>query len=239
MRERLGTIAACLLFAVLFGGIGAFTGYLAGSTVYDGWRARDWIKVRAEAISEDAYRYVYDGRSRVGTRLGLMRIGSDGVDDWTAGIAEELARARAENRPILVHVNPDDPDEAVVDRAIHWKFVVAMVPFALGFGGVGVGALWMLARNLFPVPRRGSGGAMGPLATLWLVTFFWNVITFPIAVIAVPEMIDAGEWVGLLVLLFPLVGVLLLWGALAGTWKRLRDRTVPIAATLPRRRRAS
>jgi hypothetical protein len=215
----------CLLFALPFGGGGAFTGYLAGSTVYDGYRARDWIKVKAEVVSEDAYRYVYDGKSRVGTRLGLMRIGTDSLDGWTEGIVEALEKARKENYPITVYVNPDDPEEALVDRAIHWKFVVAMMPFALGFGGVGAAALWIMARNIHALAARRKGavsfGSPGPLVTLWLVAFFWNVLSFPIAIVALPDMIADGEWLGLLILVFPLVGLLLLYGALAGTWKRI------------------
>jgi hypothetical protein len=235
VRDRLGAIVTCLLFAVLFGGIGGFTGYLAGSMVYDGYRARDWIKVRAEVVSEDAYRYVYDGKSRVSTRLGLMRIGSDDVDGWTAGIVDVLEKARKENRPITVYVNPDDPEEALVDRAIHWKFVAAMMPFVFGFGGVGAAALWIMAGKV----HHGLGGSPGPLATLWLVTFFWNVIAFPLTAVALPDMIEDGEWMGLLILLFPAVGLLLLYGALAGTWKRLRGEAVGIKAPMAQRRRAS
>jgi hypothetical protein len=242
VRERLGAIVTCLLFALPFGGGGAFTGYLAGSMVYDGYRARDWVKVKAEVVSEDAYRYVYDGRSRVGTRLGLMRIGSDSLDGWTDGIVEALDNARKENRPITVYVNPEDPDEALVDRAIHWKFVVAMIPFALGFGGVGAAALWILALNIRAIASRRKGGVSvgspGPVAMLWLFAFFWNVLSFPIAIVALPDMIADGEWVGLVILVFPAVGVLLLWAALAGSWRRLKEKPKGGRAPMSRNRRA-
>lgn len=242
MRDRLGAIFTCLLFALPFGGGGAFTGYLAGSMIYDGYRARDWIKVKADVVSEDAYRYVYDGKSRVSSRLGLMRIGSDSLDGWTEGIQEVLEKARKENRPITVYVNPDDPEESVVDRAIHWKFAVAMMPFAFGFGGVGLAALWVMALNIHAIATRRKGsvsvGSPGPLATLWLVAFFWNVMSFPIAMVALPDMIADGEWLGLLILIFPLVGVLLLYGAIMGTWKRLKEGRTGSKAPVARNRRA-
>ena len=227
MRERLRTIATCMLFVVLFGGIGAFTGWLAGTTLIDGYRAREWVKVRAEVLPNGAYRYDYDGRSRVGTRLGLMPLGSDDVDGWTAGIVEAMESARSENRPITVYVNPGDPDEALVNREIHWKFVAGMTPFVFGFGGVGAGALWIMGRNaLAMLPgarRRASAESLGPLAKLWLMTFFWNVISIPLTMVALPDLIADGKWAGLMILLFPAVGAVLLYGAVMGTWKRVRE----------------
>jgi hypothetical protein len=49
--------------------------------------------------------------------------------------------------------------------------------------------------------------------------FFWNALSFPIAILVVSDVVTSGEWAGLLVLLFPLVGVGLLWAAISVTWK--------------------
>ena len=58
---------------------------------------------------------------------------------------------------------------------------------------------------------------------LWVFAFFWNVVSFPIAILVVRDVVTAnGEWVALLVLLFPLIGVLVLWAAIASTVSLLR-----------------
>jgi hypothetical protein len=68
----------------------------------------------------------------------------------------------------------------------------------------------------------GSGGARdagdATPRFLWIFAFFWNAMSWPIAFLAVPDIVEKGEWVGLLVLLFPLVGLGLLWAAVSATW---------------------
>jgi hypothetical protein len=66
-------------------------------------------------------------------------------------------------------------------------------------------------------PNTIASDQRGGVVMLWVFAFFWNAISFPIAFLFVPEIWESGEWVGLFVLLFPLVGVLLLWGCIAGT----------------------
>jgi len=126
-----------------------------------------------------------------------------------------------------VFVNPDKPAQSVVDPSIPWKMVLFMTPFAFGFGGVGLGALYMFVKLLRgereedKQPTLAAGPGAGALA-LWVFAFFWNVISFPIALIAVPELVNSGEWLGLLVLLFPLVGLFILWAAIKSTWTAIR-----------------
>lgn len=222
MREKLSTAAFCLLFAVCFGGVGVLTGWLAGTVLHDGIRARDWVKVRAEVIGDKTYRYQWEGRSYESERLTLLPFGSSDVDG-SEEVAERFARAKSEERPVTVFVNPQDPREAVAEASIPWMFLVFMVPFVFGFGGVGLGALWMMCLALIPSRPRPTANDVvsGPLA-MWIFAFFWNVIAFPIAIGVVPQIIEDGEWLGLFVLLFPLIGVFLLWAAVAATIGRLR-----------------
>jgi hypothetical protein len=208
----------------------------SGSTTY-----------RAEAT----YRYRFDGRDYTGTRLGISAIGgSDNIDDWHEAIAGRLEDARTAGAPITVWVNPDNPAEAVVDREIRWKELIFLAPFSLAFGGVGVGSLVAMVfvlRGTAPAwwgndvrePARtrpgdlaspgtkSSGGepaGQSGLGMLWVFTFFWNAISFPIAFLAVPDMVRDGEWLGLIVLLFPLIGVLLLWSCVSATIGAIRSR---------------
>ena len=242
MKEKLGAALMCLAFAVPFGGVGAGAAWAIAATIQDGMRAKEWVRVKAEVLSHGSgsvlYRYRMDGKSYTGDRLGSNVLGgTDNVDSWHEDMESMLSSARSEGKPITVFVNPDNPQESMVDREIRWKLLVFFVPFALAFGGVGVGALYMLVRTLAGGKGHGapaSAGAAGRQARkiqsdqrsgvlmLWVFAFFWNAISFPIAILFIPEAIANGEWLALLVGLFPVIGLLLIWGCIAGTVNYIR-----------------
>jgi hypothetical protein len=148
----------------------------------------------------------------------------------------------AEKKPITVYVNPESPAEAVVDRDVRWKFVLFLSVFSLVFGGVGVGALFLGVRGLFGKKgidisargmRRKSSQDAG-VSFLWIFAFFWNAVSFPVAILVVPQAWQGGEWGALFVLLFPLVGLLILWGAIAATIQVIRARFAVKPAKAPK-----
>ena len=223
MKEKLGTMLFCLVFAIPFGGIGAGATWVLVKMLQDGHRAEQWVRVKANvtSFSEGGVNYTYQfaGKNYSGDRLGANPIGgTDNIDSWHNDMQSMLSEAKSGSKPITVWVNPDNPSESMVDRTIRWKLVAFIIPFAMGFGGVGIGALYVLLRTLFSLGSSRPVNAMPPgFVSIWIFAFFWNVISFPIAIIAVPEIIANKEWVGLLVLLFPLIGVLMLWSAISST----------------------
>jgi len=246
LKDRAVSILFCLLFAVPFGGVGLGAAYLMATMAYDGARARDWVLVKA-TVSETTptYHYTFDGQRHSSDRRGTLRIeGTSNVDDFDDRVASIIERGRQEKRPITVWVNPDNPAEAMIDRDIRWMMMVFMVPFALAFGGVGVGALWVAAKVVREPARRKAHRAPPPAAAamqaagsgtggLWIMAVFWNAIAFPAAALAVPQAIASGDWLVLIVLIFPLIGVGLLWGAIAATFGRLRRGKVEIQLSTP------
>ena len=231
-KDKLASIVFCLAFAVGFGGFGLFAGWVMATTIYDGVRAQDWIQVKADVEGLDrgrySYRYHVDGREYRSDRLGLVPIEeSDTIDDWHGRIRSRLSSAITERVPIMVFVNPDDPSQAIADREIRGRFLIFLIPFAFGFGGVGIWALWLLARVLltndtgFLAPlARSSGG----LPWLWSFAYFWNVIAFPVGILVFQEIMREQAWAWSWVLLFPLIGVGLLWSAIKDTFAHVRDR---------------
>jgi hypothetical protein len=221
------------------------------SMVYDGTRAKDWVLVKADVVGDKGYRYRVNGVEYLGDRLGTLRFGTSDVDDTDARIADILERGRAEKRPITVFVNPDNPSESMVDREIRWMMLLFLTPFILGFGGVGIGALVVMAKILREPETKGGKGrkanrkqiaaasvqsAASGAGGLWFFAIMWNAIAFPIAILTVPQAIAQGEWLALLVLLFPLIGLLVLWGAIVATFARLRRGRADfrIATSVPR-----
>src|SRR4051812_19439344 len=153
MKEKLGTVLFCLVFAIPFGGVGAGAAYAIYGTIRDGMAAREWVRVKAEVLSHGngsaLYRYTMDGKSYTGDRLGSNVIGgTDNVDSWHEDVDAMLSEAQSSGKPITVFVDPDDPSRSMVDNTIRWKLLMFFVPFALGFGGVGVGALFMMFKAL-------------------------------------------------------------------------------------------
>jgi hypothetical protein len=195
--------------------------------------------------AEGSYRYVFAGKQYAGSRLGLSKVGgSDNIDDWHHEVNARLEDARAAGKPVTVWVNPENPAEAVLDREIRWGELLFLVPFSLAFGGVGVGALVAM---FYVLKGKGAqaggdgtqaaldealgtaskGAAQAGNATprfLWVFAFFWNSMSWPIAILVVKDIAETGEWAGLLVLLFPLVGLGLLWAAVATTWQAFAGR---------------
>ncbi len=231
MKDKLAAALFCLLFAVVFGGVGVFATWVIAATIHDGMRAQDWVRVKAYVESLDAtgvrYRYTFQGRDYNGARLGSSPLGaSDNIDEWPEEMYDRLAAARSESRPITVLVDPEKPSDSMIDARIRWTFLLFLLPFSLGFGGVGVGALYALTRVLQGKrAHRGPGiasDARAGIIGLWVFAFFWNVISFPIALLFVPRLIGDGEWMGLFVVLFPLIGLFVLWTAIKGTWAYLR-----------------
>ena len=230
MKEKLGTFGFCLIFVLTFGAVGVGASYVIGATIHDGVRAKEWVRVKA-TLNEFGegrinYRYTFGGQSYHGDRLGSNVLGgTDSIDSWHDDVEAHLSAAKSENRPITVWVNPDNPAESMFDRTIRWNLLVFALPFALGFGGVGLGALYMAFRTLVPAspkPKSARAEAVGGLGLLWFFTFFWNVIALPVAWLVIPQVLAEGQWVGLLILIFPIIGVLLLWGAVMGTYNFIR-----------------
>ena len=182
---------------------------------------------------------MFAGKPYSGSRLGLSTVGgSDNIDDWHHEVNARLEDARAAGKPVTVWVNPDNPAESVFDREI-----CAGASSSSSCRSRSPSAAWAWARSSrwsSSCRGRAAGGgagagrrdeALGGRAEagaqaqgnatprfLWVFAFFWNAMSWPIAFLAVPDIVENGEWAGLLVLLFPLVGLGLLWAAVSATW---------------------
>ena len=241
-------ILLALLFGAIFGGVGAAATYVGGKTIHDAMRAESWVKVKADvdAYKRGAvtYRYSVGGTQYKGDRMGAFILGGrDNLDDWYGDMDRMLRRAVEKREPITVYVNPDNPQESMIDRTLRWKLIAMILPFAVGFGGVGLGAAWVLLSTLFtseaqpstwtpgspvPPPRRSSG-----LAGQWAFTIMWNALAIPISYIAIPQIWQSGEWIGLIIVIFPLIGALMLWSS---TWATIA--AIVRAVRSPRREEA-
>jgi len=230
VKEKLVTALFCLVFAIPFGGVGVGASWVVARMIQDGYRAQEWVRVKATVDSWNRgsieYHYKFGDTTYKGDRLGVNPIGGkDNIDSWYSDMSAMVSEAKNGSKPLMVWVNPANPAESMVDRTIRWKLVAFALPFALGFGGVGVGALSVLVRTLFARKGTSAVAAAAPsgLLGIWIFAFFWNVIAFPIAIVVVPDAVAKGEWAVLFVLLFPIIGVLMLWSAVSATISAIKN----------------
>lgn len=209
-----------LVFALSFGGVGAFTSWVVGRTLWDAWSASTWQRVPAEVLSYEnghvEYRYQFDERTFLGNRIGFAAIDND---EGKVEAGNRIQRAVSEKSPLEVLVDPDEPARSVVDAPIPWTMVIGFLPFALGFGTVGLGALGVMVSLALPERQDDAGEGIASDAgsgfiALAIFTFLWNALAFPIAAIVVMQSLHGGDWVALFVLIFPLIGLLMIWGVI-------------------------
>ena len=240
LKERLGAAAAALAFLLVFGGVGFGAFYVIGATIRDGIRAEDWVRTRAQvqrvAQGSVTYTYEWEGKAYTGDRAGTFILGgSSEMDDWDERMERSIVLAQQEEKPFTVLVNPANPAESMVNNEIRWKLLLVVLPFGIGFGGAGLAAFFLIGRDALPPPKAGSWRASHAGVPLfkprtreammqWAVAAVWNGVSFPIAVIALPEVWENGEWIPLLLLpIFPLIGLLILWSAVSSTWQAFRE----------------
>ncbi len=153
------------------------------------------------------------------------------------------ADPRAQDRPMFrCYVNPDNPQEAVLYRGVRIGMLLLQAVFALAFGGAGFGLIIgqvrasakrkkreVLAERVPEHPwkwredwasgvvRADRSLAMAAL----LLAGFWNLIAFPLAICVVPAALRQGQYLALLALLFPAVGVVFAVWAVRETVRRV------------------
>lgn len=194
------------------------------------------------------YRYEYDGRSYTGDRVGIAS-GADNIGSYQKVIGRNLRTAHANGERILVYVDPDEPSRSIIDRGIRWGLIGFKMIFVVVFGGVGFGLLifvwrapkekdeadpqyadkpWLLNDDWQTATIR-SGSRMAMWGA-WAFTIVWNAISVAMPYLAYREVTENGNWIALLMLLFPLVGISLLAWAIQKTaeWRRFGPAPVTL-----------
>lgn len=197
--------------------------------VVESERMGDWVLAKATVQAplfegyQREYRYRFAERDYVGTQLGVGGEGRMSFGDWLDEMVGFLDVARQKGKQVSVYVNPDNPAQSVVDRDVRASYVVGMSLFFVFCASFALGAIFWISYTWF-LHRSPKAKAWREAAFLWAFGLFWSLFSFAIAFAAVPDALAQGEYAVLLVLLFPLVGVLVLFGALKSTFALLPGR---------------
>lgn len=253
------TATGCLsIFGSVFLLLGILTGILASRELLQAWQVQKWVPTSGTLldISIDTsnsrgselyklrgrYRYRFAGEAFESEQIDFAR-GHDNVGDYHQEQYKKLQPLLNQAEALKVFVNPDDPDEAVVVRALRWGAIVLLGSVCIVFGGTGIffvgTALISVRRDrqtrklaaLYPGEpwrwepdwERGElPSSRNPL--LWVSVGFavlWNVATSFVWVM-LPAELAAGNRGALVALVFPVGGAALaVWAILEVLrWRR-------------------
>lgn len=175
------------------------------------------------------YTYEWKGKEYTNDRVSRSG-GSDNIGSLQQDWGKKLERHQKSGQPIPVYVNPKDPTDSILDRSVRMGMVAFKGVFALVFGGAGfgimIGGLLSTRKNKAGKAeakahpnepwlwnKKWAGGVIGSenKVTMWvLIGFatFWNLISFPLAVVLYREVSEKkAEPISLIGLIFPVVGI--------------------------------
>ena len=200
-----------------------------------------------------SYRYEWDGHSYRGDRVAI-NTSNDNIGNFYERVHQELEQYEGTDQPFRCYVNPKNPEESVLYRNLRVELLGFMMIFALAFGGAGFGLLaagvygvkvsrendalkqqypeepwrWKKEWNAGVIHSHGKAKMIG----LLVFAFFWNVISFPIVIIGLPGEIMKENYIALLILFFPLVGITIAAAAVYFTlqWRRFGNTVFQMAS---------
>lgn len=191
--------------------------------------------------TQATYSYSYNGQTYQGSRASLYDGESDNIGDFQENLAARLESQKRAGGATEVYINPDDPSDSILMRDIRWGFFTFKFLFGLVFAVVGGLVLYAsISRQKAKQHASNPEYLMHPWlmnkkwqtseilsdakGAVWGSFFFaliWNAITVPSTIIALPEIQREENYLALLILLFPLVGLYLIYMAVK-TWLEYR-----------------
>lgn len=165
------------------------------------------------------FHYQWAGRRYDSNNISLYS-GNDNIGDYWQELEYRLNSARARNQ-VTAWVNPDDPQQAVLDRTYRVSQLFFGLIFLGMFGGFGGLMLWLTRRSAdrsdgqqsmlngeAPAAGISSENKSGLMVMMGLGGVF-VAFGVPVSILALSEELPKGNLVVLAVLLFPLLGGIL------------------------------
>ncbi len=177
-----------------------------------------------------AYRYEFNGQQFDGDRVALSK-GGDNIGSYQENIGRSLQNAASSGDTITIFVDPDDPSNSIIDREIRWGLIGFKSIFLFVFGGIGLGLLivaWRAPREKDATLPEYQGApwllndawqtatikstSKSSMWGAWLFAALWNLISAPLPFVLYEEIFDKENYIAIVGVLFPVVGIgLLIW----------------------------
>lgn len=192
------------------------------------------------------YSYTIDGQQYSGNRVSLNS-GADNIGSYQKDIGRNLQNAQMAGELIMIYVDPDNPTASVIDRGVRWGLLGFKSIFLFVFGGVGLGLLvaawrapkekdqtlpefqdspWLLNDDWQTSTIKSS--SKSSMYGAWIFAALWNLISAPLPFVLYDEVLHKENYLALVGLLFPLVGIGLLVWAVRRTLEWTRFGPAPV-----------
>lgn len=193
------------------------------------------------------YRYQVNGSFYTGERVYVTPF-NDNIGSYHSRLYTRLNQARANQQQVNIWVNPSDPADAVIDKTMRWGLFALMIGFCGVFIIAGLAVCYASVRSISkkssrdkqqknqPISEYTSGawrqrkgwqtqrirsGAKTGMWVVWVFAIFWNGVSSPVW-FQLPDEIAKQNYMALVSLLFPLVGLGILYFAIRTTREYLR-----------------
>jgi len=158
-------------------------------------------------------RYFYSYKGNHQSSDVSLNNSSDNIGDYWQTLYRKLKQDQANDRA-HAWVNPNNPNEALLDRTFRWAKVAFGGIFLFMFGGFGFGAMWLSLKATKPVEQerqeaRVNGISSNEKTGFWFLFIFacpFLLIGLFTFFLALPDIINKGEYGALFTLLFVFAG---------------------------------
>jgi len=238
-----------LLFGLLFAGVGSFIFYETGwMTLHDWQRMQSWQAAEAQLLAvkghdndtEASYRYQVDHVNYENDRVYVASF-KDNIGSYHADLQHRLKQKYRNGELIRIWVNPEKAIESVIDREMRWGMMTLVVVFCSVFILIGLFVIFA-ALKVSNKPARTNlesksaadwhsrkgwetadirSNAKSTMGFLWFFAIVWNAVSSPIIFVFQKEW-ESGNYAVVVGLLFPLIGLGLLYAAIKVTREYLR-----------------
>ncbi|NOX70350.1 MAG: DUF3592 domain-containing protein [Gammaproteobacteria bacterium] len=236
------------LFTLPFFGVGVWMLFAISGQMMESWQMQSWVPVQAylsdagyETYPGDdtstykafaTYTYQYRGQEYANDRVAIAG-GADNIGDYQTDLGRRLSTLWSRGELVQVYVNPENPNDSIIDRELRWGLMGFKAIFLFVFGGVGLGLIirvlrarkpadttdsiyqaqpWLLNDNWKTSAIRSS--SKSSMYLTWGIAAFWNLISAPLPFVTYREIVEKDNYAALFALLFPLVGIgMIVWAA--------------------------
>lgn len=180
------------------------------------------------------YSYQINGVYYTNDRVAISAR-SDNIGSFNEDLGYRLESAYNTKIPINIWYNPQNPQDSIIDRSLRPGLLLFKMIFVVVFGGAGVGLL-VFAWSRKEEYVQTHAGVQSPwlnfpawadnkirseqktkVKFVWFFAGIWNAISLPLGILVVPDILARGNYIALIVLLFPIIGLGLLYWAIKNT----------------------
>jgi len=238
-----------LLFGLLFAGAGSFIFYETGwMTLHDWQRMQSWQPVEAQLLAvkghdndtEASFRYQVEHVNYENDKVYVASF-KDNMGSYHADIQRLLKQKYRNGETVRIWFNPHKPGESVIDRDMRWGMFTLVTVFCSIFIIIGLFVIFAAFKASDKATettlkskssndwqsRKGwetsniRSNAKSTMGFLWFFTIVWNAVSSPVIFVFLEEW-QSGNYAVVVGLLFPLIGLGLLYAAIKVTREYLR-----------------